>query len=86
MEYSFTVLYTKDTLTDLWTASVIETVAVVAQGKSLDEARENITKAFYEAVLARRRAKAEILSNYVEAHIEKLSIDIEGGLPLPTRN
>jgi predicted RNase H-like HicB family nuclease len=82
MDYNFTVLYTQDDLNGLWTATVIESVGIFAQGRTMEQARENIQRAFRNAVLDRRRKKQEfVLKNALETQIERLSVFIEDTMP-----
>jgi predicted RNase H-like HicB family nuclease len=78
MDYTFTVLFTQDNLTGMWTASVIESIGILAQGRTIDEARDNVSEAFRQAVLSRRKYKSGIIGGYNTVRIEKITVHVEG--------
>lgn len=81
MDYVFTVLFTQDNLTGMWTASVIESAGIVAQGTTIDDARVNIAEAYRQTVLSRRKSRAQIISGYQTVRIEKMTVSVDGELP-----
>ena len=74
MKHEFTALFERDG--DWWIASAVEIQGAHSQGRTLEEARENLLDAVKELMLARRDiAEAELMGR-TDVIRERLSLDL----------
>jgi len=74
MQQQFNAVYERDG--EWWVASAVEVPGAFSQGKTIDEARENLLDAVRELILAQRQLmEAELVDKEVVR--ESLSLDVE---------
>ena len=75
MVQRFNVIFEKDG--DWWIGSVIELPGALTQGRTIDEARENLIDAIREVLLARRELAEADVAGKSEVVREELEIDTD---------
>ena len=74
MQQQFTAVFERDG--EWWVATAVEIPGAFSQGKTIDEARENLLDAVREMILAQRQLiEAEIADKQVVR--ESLSLEVE---------
>ncbi len=75
MLQQFHAIYERDG--DWWVASAVEIPGAFSQGKTIEEARENLLDAVRELMLARRELAEQEVSSKDEVVREELAIQID---------
>jgi predicted RNase H-like HicB family nuclease len=75
MKHHFNAIFERDG--DWWVATAVEIPGAFSQGKSIDEARENLLDAIHELLIARRELAEAEVSEKTGTVREKLFVEIE---------
>lgn len=75
MQQEFSAIYERDG--EWWVATAVEIQGAFSQGKTLEEARDNLLDAIRELLLARRELMEAEIAGKTDVVRESLTIDLE---------